>query len=236
METNMYRSVGIAICLCIVVPATAFASGDLFANKVGDVMLLGYSGFSFANYLTNVKGSNWSDPYNFSDLRMGDGIVLGGGVAYYPTPWLSLRLDGMYQPKGCGNCIRQQATQMVSVTTPPTAQMSMIKGWKGDAITVAPAVLFHTPALDLLGTRTHLYGGGGPTFTMSRLCDRFGCTDSNDWGVRAIVGVRVDVTERLGLFSELQHKEDYLDCDDVEGCFRGRRYGNLAVFGITYTF
>lgn len=209
--------------------------GWTWPDEPGTVSVRGATGFSFTNYLSSVKGTNWSDPYNFSDLRMGNGAAISGGVEYAVTDWLSLRFEGMWQPKGCGNCIKQQATQMVSITTPPTTSMGTIKGWKGDAITMAPSIVFHSPCLDLAGRCLHAYGGGGPTFTMSRLGDQHGYTDSNDWGIQAIGGASLRLTPRLSLFAEVRHKEDYLDADDPEGAFRGRRYTNVALFGLAWT-
>lgn len=220
------------LLLILILPLCGFT----WDSQPGDFNVKGFVGFTFTNYLTNVKGTNWSDPYNFSDLRMGNGVALGGSAEYFVKPWLSVRGDAWWQPKGCGNCIKQQATQMVSITTPPTTQMGTIYGWKGDSITVSPVVIFHSPCLDLYGHCLHAYGGGGPTFTMSRLCNWHGCTDSNDWGIQGLGGASVRLNASLSLFAEVHHKEDYLDADDPEGAFRGRRYINLAVFGVSWTF
>lgn len=222
----------IFLLLLAIIPLCGFT----WDSEPGTFDIKGYAGSTFSNFLTNVKGTNWSDPYNFSDLRMGDGLAIGGAAEYFIKPWLSIRGDAWWQPKGCGNCIKQQATQMVSVTTPPTTQMGTIKGWKGDAITIGPSVVFHAPCLDLFGKCVRVYGGGGPTFTMSRLGDQHGYTDSNDWGIQALGGATVKVSEHVGVFAEVHHKEDYMDADDPEGAFRGRRYTNMAVFGLSWTF
>lgn len=217
------------LLLILIVPLCGFT----WDSEPGDFNIKGYSGFTFTNYLTNVKGTNWSEPYNFSDMRMGNALAIGAGGEYFITDWLSVRGDAWYQPKRCGNCIKQQANLMTSVRTPPTVQMGTIKGWKGDALTIAPSIVFHSPCLDLYGHCLHVYGGGGPTFTMSRLGDQHGYTDSNDWGIQGLGGAEIRLTPRLSLFSEIHHKEDYMDADDPEGAFRGRRYVNVALFGVT---
>lgn len=200
------------------------SAGFTWDHTPGDLTFKGYTGFTFTNFLTNVKGANPTDPYNFSDLRMANGPVIGMAAEWFQHDWLSWRLDGQYHL----NAIKQQA--YVACKIDDGCAPGVTKGWKGKALTIAPSLIFHSPAWSGL----HLYAGGGLALVLSTLGDQFGNTESNDWELHTLAGVEYRMTDQIGAFAEYHHKEGYLECQDQEGCFRGRRYGNMMVFGISY--
>lgn len=199
-------------------------------EEPGTLQLRGAVGFSTINFLSHVKGAGPTDPYSFSDLRMANGPAFLVGVQYYLTPWFSVGADATYAI----NSVKQQAVTACTAEA-GCGQHSFIKGWNGKVITIASTILLHSPAWQGL----HVYGGGGPTFTMSTLGDQFGNTESNDWGIGGRIGVQYapfSAEQPWRLFMEWQHKQDYMDCGDKEGCFRGRRYGNLMLFGVAWNW
>lgn len=156
-------------------------------------------------------GPGWD--YNLGTFKIQDALLAYGGIEWYPAGFLSLRLDAHY---GSENL----------------KQREDIKGWSGQALVVSMPVVLHSPAWHGM----HAYAGAGPSLTLSRLCDTFGCTESQDWGYTALAGIQSKLTERVSWFGEYRIKRDYLGATDPEGCWQGEREVEAVLFGLTWTW
>lgn len=147
-------------------------------------------GMNMPDRLTNVKGTGTLQGTTFNDLRLSNGAVYGGKAGYYFN-WVGLEVDGYYSK------VKIEPQQLVA--TQGTLNLAFNTREADLAVT--------TFALNLLarypGETFQPYIGAGPALFFAKASSPGAVSDTDTTvGLSAIAGLRVMLTQRLGLFAE----------------------------------
>lgn len=187
-----------------------------------------YGGMGFPESLHDVQGRDVLSGFNFSDLGLKSGPIVGGKIGIMGrgkdslARWLGLEIDVSYlQSK-----IKQQNAQVSFLGLNGTLPIDQTKV---ELITGALHLIAKYPDGPL-----QPYIGAGPAAVHARVSDSntFDSGSTTALGLSAVGGLRLMFSEHVGLFAEYKYIRAALEFDDVEA----DAAVHAAVGGLNFAF
>ena len=162
-----------------------------------ETYVAGFAGINFAQPLNDIHGSVGGLSASTSDIPLKSSLVYGGKVGLFSidAPYLGLELEAF-------------------TSTPHSKQVQNLTVFNGGApvgsvgitgshirmTTVALNVILRYP-----GDRFQPYIGGGPGYFIMNASDGSASGTDTAWGVSALAGLKVFLTENWGIYAEYKY-------------------------------
>lgn len=192
-----------------------------------ELYVAGQVGGLFPEPLRHVEWSSGGVALRGNDFAQQSSLAYGGKIGYYAAsaPWIGVESDLYYSTPN----LKQQALSLGNVN------FGTADGVPHQLWTWAPANLMLRAKLG----RFEPYLGGGVALFWSHLKFATGDSDAVSAGLNGVAGLRVKLTDHLGLFGEWKYNYAEIKHQNISNSgvdVKAQYSAQLAVFGVSVHF